>query len=215
MKCRNHSLAFLTMCLLASAVFTGGCTTTGMDRSVKTSASMQEVDHEIRKMLVQIDATAASLDAVVSPGQSKLKKSFDNYTDNLADLDKEGKKVIKRTEELKANSKEYFAEWEKQGEAYTNPQIRELSEERRTKLAGLYAQVPVASAGIKGTYLAYLTDLKEIQLYLSNDLTPKGIEAITPVAEKSVQDLDNLKASLRPVISALDEINAELYSEKN
>lgn len=215
MKCRNHSLAFLTMCLLASAAFTGGCTTTGMDRSVKTSTSMQEVDHEIRKMLVQIDATAASLDAVVSPGQSKLKKSFDNYTDNLADLDKEGKKVIKRTEELKANSKEYFAEWEKQGDAYTNPQIRELSEERRIKLAGLYAQVPVASAGIKGTYLAYLTDLKEIQLYLSNDLTPKGIEAITPVAQKSVQDLDNLKASLRPVISALDEINAELYSEKN
>lgn len=214
MKCRNHSLVFLTMCLLATSTYLGGCTTTGMDRSMKASNSIQEVDSEMRKMMIGIDATAASLDAVVMPGQPELKKSFDAYTDNLAKLDKEGTKVLKRMDEMKENSKEYFAEWEKQGEDYTNPQIRELSEERRTKLAGIYAQVPAAGAGIKGSYLAYLTDLKEIQLYLSNDLTPNGVEAIAPVARKSVQDLDTLKSSLRPVIYALDEIKAELYSEK-
>jgi len=80
-------------------------------------------------------------------------------------------------------------------------------------LAEIYAQVPEAGAGIKGSYNAYLTNLKEIQRYLSNDLTPKGIEAITPVANKTVQDLDALKASLKPVISALDDIHKELYSD--
>jgi hypothetical protein len=214
MKSRNHSLAFLTMCLFAVAAFLDGCTTTGMDRSVKTSTSIEEVDTEIRKMMVQIDATAASLDAVVSPGQPDVKKSFDAYSDNLAKLEKEGTKVLKRMDEMSANSKEYFAEWEKQGDAYTNPKIRELSEERRIKLADIYAQVPAASSGVKSSYLAYLTDLKEIQTYLSNDLTPKGVESITPIAQKSVQDLDNLKASLRPVIYSLDEIKTELYSEK-
>lgn len=214
MKCRNHSLAFFTMCLLATAAFTGGCATTGMDRSIKTSNSMQEVDSEMRKMIVEIDATATALDSVVMPGQPDLKKSFDAYTENLADLDKEGTKVLKRTEEMTKNSKEYFGEWEKQGDAYTNPQIRELSEERRTKLAEIYARVPAASGGIKNAYLAYLTDLKEIQVYLSNDLTAKGVEGIAPIAKKSVQELDTLKASLRPVIYALDEIKAELYSGK-
>jgi hypothetical protein len=81
-------------------------------------------------------------------------------------------------------------------------------------LAQIYAQVPIAGAGIKGAYFDYLTDLKEIQKYLSNDLTPKGIEAITPVAQKSVQDRDALKESLKPLIVALDGIKAELYSEK-
>jgi len=214
MKFRNCSLAIFAMLLLGTVSFLGGCATTGMDRSVKTSNSIREVDSEIRKMIVQIDVTAASLDAVVTTGQPNLKKPFEKYSDNVENLDKEGKRVIKRLEEMKIRSNEYFAEWEKEGDAFTNSEIRELSTERRTKLAASYARVPAAGAGIKGTYNAYLTDLKEIQKYLSTDLTPKGVEGITPVANKSVQDLDALKQSLQPVIAALDEIKAELYNAK-
>lgn len=211
MKLRNHSLAFFTMLLLGTAAFLGGCATTGMERSVKTSNSIEVVDSDIRKIIVQIDVTATSLDSLVKAGQPDLKKSFDTYSDNLAKLDSQGNQVLKHIEEMKLRSTEYFSEWEKQGNAYTNPLIRELSEERRSKLAKIYIQVPIAGAGIQGAYLTYLTDLKEIQLYLSNDLTPKGVEAIAPVANKTVQDLDVLRTSLKPVISALDEIKAELY----
>lgn len=164
--------------------------------------------------MVQIDATAASLDALMLAVQPDLKKPFNTYSENVAMLDKEGKKVLKRMEEMKLNSKNYFEEWEKQGDAFTNPQIRELSEERRTKLAEIYAQVPAAGSGIKGAFNEYLTDQKEIQKYLSNDLTPQGITGITPVAKKSVQNLEILKQSLKPVLSALDDIKAELYTGK-
>lgn len=214
MNLRKHSLAFFAMFLLGTATLLGGCATTGMDRSVKTSNSIQEVDNEIRKMIVQIDVTAASLDSLVLAGNTNLKKPFDSYSDNLSKLESEGKRVLKRVEELKSSSKEYFAEWEKQGDSFTNPEIRQLSAERRNKLAEIYARVPAAGSGIKGAYNTYLTDLKEIQKYLSNDLTPKGVETINPVAKKSVQDLDALKTSLAPVIVSLDEIKAELYSVK-
>ena len=213
MKFRNRSLVIFSMLLMGTATFLGGCATTGMDRSVKASNSIRDVDSEIRKMMVQIDATAATLDTLIMPGQPDLKKSFNAYSDNVDKLDNEGKRVIKRTEEMKLRSNEYFSEWEKQGDAYTNPEIRELSTDRRNKLSESYARVPAAGSGVKGTYNAYLTDLREIQKFLSTDLTPKGIEAITPVAQKSAQDLDAFKASLKPVISALDEIKAELYKE--
>lgn len=212
MKLRNYSPAVFAMILFSTVAFLGGCATTGMDRSEKTTNSIREVDREIRKMIVQIDVTAASLDSLVTPGQPDLKKSFDKYSKNLEQLDGEGKRVIKRIEEMKQRSNEYFTEWEKEGDSFTNPEIRELSAERRTRLAETYARVPAAGAGIKGTYQAYLTDLKEIQKFLSTDLTPKGVEVITPVANKSVQDLDALKTSLKPVIAALDEIKTELYS---
>lgn len=214
MQFKKRSLIIFALFVIGTSTFMGGCATTGLDRSVKASNSIRDVDSEIRKMIIQIDITAASLDALVLPGQTNLKKPFDTYSDNLARLDSEGKKVLKRTDELKERSKEYFEEWEKQGDAFTNPEIRELSAERRTKLAEVYARVPAAGYGIKGTYHAYLTDLKEIQKYLSTDLTPKGVEAITPVAKKSVQDLDALKVSLQPLLAALDEIKVELYSKK-
>jgi len=214
MKLRKHSLAFFAMLLVGTATFLGGCATTGMDRSVKTSNSIKDVDSEIRKMIVQIDVTASSLDSLLILGQSDLKKSFDSYSKNLTHLESEGKRVTKRVEEMKSHSKEYFSEWEKQGDAFTNSEIRELSAERRNKVAEFYSQVVLAGAGIKGTYNDYLTDLKEIQKYLSTDLTPKGVDAIAPVAKKSVQHLDDLKESLKPVIIALDEIKAELYTKK-
>jgi hypothetical protein len=212
MKLRNHSLAIYTMLLLGTAAFLGGCVTTGMDRTVKTAATIQDVDNELREIIVQIDVTGASLDSLVMAGQPDLKKAFDTYSADLAKLDSQGKQVIKRIEEMKLQSTEYFAEWEKRGDAYTNPQIRELSDERRKKLAEIYAQVPATSEGVKRAYLYYLTDLKEIQIYLSNNLTPIGVEAITPVTQKSAQDRDALKTSLKPVIAALDDIKAELYS---
>jgi hypothetical protein len=215
MKRRYLPLALFTTLILGTVAFLGGCATTGMDRSEKTSNSIREVDSEIRKLIVQIDVTSLSLDALVNAPAADQKKSFNAYSDNVSKLDKEGKREIKRMDEMKAQSKEYFAEWEKQGNAYTNPEIRALSDERRNNLAAVYARVPEAATGVRGAYFDYLKDLKEIQIYLSNDLTPKGIESITTVAIKSAQHKDDLKASLRPVITALDEINAELYSEKN
>jgi len=214
MKLRYLPLAMFTTLLLASAAFLGGCATTGMDRSEKTSNSIREVDSEIRKLIVQIDVTSLSLDALVTPANPDLKKTFVTYSDNVTKLDKNGKREIKRMDEMKAQSKEYFAEWEKQGNAYTNPEVRELSEERRNKLAVIYARVPEATAGVRGAYLDYMKDLKEIQIYLSNDLTPQGITTITPVTQKTIQHLDALKASFRPVLVALDEIKAELYTGK-
>jgi predicted GTPase len=214
MKFRNHKSVLVTLLLLGAAAFLGGCATTGMDRSVKASNSIREVDDDIRKMVAHVDLTAASLDVLVMASQPDLKKSFDAYKDNLAKLESHGKRVIKHIEEMKLRNKEYFSEWEKQGDNYTNPQIREFSEERRNKLAEIYNQVHKTGGGVKNAYLAYLNDLKEIHLYLSNDLTPKGLESIAPVANKTKQDLEVLRASIQPVIAALDGIKAELYDGK-
>jgi hypothetical protein len=53
-----------------------------------------------------------------------------------------------------------------------------------------------------------LTDIKEIKLYLANDLTPQGIDAIRPVARKAVVDGDNLKETIKPVLNAFARIRA-------
>jgi ABC-type Na+ efflux pump permease subunit len=211
MKFRQHSVLVLSTFLLATTAFLGGCASTGMKRSEKTSQSIQNVDTEIKKFIVQIDATAASLDTLVYAGKTDPKKSLESFSDSVVKFEKEGNRVTKRLDEMKANSKEYFEEWDKQDDKFTNADIRQLSSERQSKLAAIYAEVPAANAGIKGSYNAYLASLKEIQKYLSNDLTPQGIEGVKPVAQQSLQNLDQLKTSLKPVITALDQINAELY----
>jgi hypothetical protein len=81
----------------------------------KTAGSIQDVDSEMRKMVVQIDLTSASLESLVRPGQPDLENAFNAYSDNVSKLENEGSRAIKRLDEMKLNSKEYFAEWEKYG----------------------------------------------------------------------------------------------------
>ncbi|GFO61474.1 hypothetical protein GMST_37990 [Geomonas silvestris] len=214
MKLGNRARAFSTLLLLGSTVIFGACATTGAERSVKASNSLQQEDKEIRQLMVQIDVTGSALDALMVAGAPDLKRPFDSFTRELGKLDNQGRQTIKRMDDMKARNKEYFAEWEKQGDTYTNPEIRALSDERRSNLAGIYARIPEAGIGIKGAYRAYLADLKEIQLYLSNDLTLKGQQTIAPVAEKTVRDREALKSSLLPLLAALDAVNAELYGGK-
>jgi len=214
MKLRNFSLACGTLILLGTAAFLGGCATTGMDRSAKASNSIQNENQEIRKLIVQIDLTGSALDSLMVAGAPDLEKPFDAYTKNLEKLDGAGKRTIKRMEEMKERNKDYFAEWEKQGDNYTDPEIRALSDERRGNLAAIYARIPEAGMGIKGAYHAYLTDLKEIQRFLSTDLTPKGLEAITSVANKTIQDREALKVSFGPLLAALDAAQSEMYGGK-
>ena len=111
---------------------------------------------------------------------------------------------------MSAQGKEYFDEWRTQGSAYANPEIQALSEQRRDELSAVFARIPEASAGVKGAIQAYMSDISEIETFLSNDLTPKGVEAITPIARKAVTDGANLKDAINPVLYAISTARTEL-----
>ncbi len=203
----------LTILLLGVIGCLSGCATTGMERSEKTTTTMQTVADEINQVAAQLDVTGASLDALTKWGQSDVRKAFDSYSANVARMDNLEKKFTKHADEMKSRGKEYFAEWKKQGDAYTNPQIRELSEQRRAALSEVFGKIAEVSIGLKSVFQTYMSDIKEIQTYLSNDLTPKGISAITPIADKVVRDGESLKDAVNRVQSAVDRARAEMLQQ--
>jgi hypothetical protein len=196
--------------LLGVLLLLPGCATTGSGRAEKTTAKMEVVDSEIRQAVVQIDATGLSLEKLIAPGLSDTKDAFETYSENVVKMERLGGKLIKHTDEMSVRGKDYFAEWEKQGTAYTNPRIRELSEQRRSDLNAVYRKISESSIGVKGWFIAYMRDIKEIQSFLSTDLTDKGIASITPVARKAINDGTVLRNGVLPVLSALDGAKSEM-----
>lgn len=196
--------------LLGFLLLLPGCATTGSDRAEKTTTKMEVVESEIRQAVVQIDATGGSLEKLITPGLSDTKGTFETYSKNVVKMERLGEKLIKHTDEMSVRGKDYFAEWGKQGNTYTNPQIRELSEQRRADLNTVYRKISESSIGVKGWFIAYMRDIKEIQSFLSTDLTDKGIASITPVARKAISDGTILKNAVLPVLSALDVAKKEM-----
>jgi len=195
--------------LLGSCAMFGKGPDTGTKRTAVTT-SMQTVENDIRESVLQVDATGSSLQDLIKPGQIDVKMAFDKYSDNVVKMEQMGNQLMKHTDEMSVRRSEYFTEWEKRGDTYTNPQIQELSEQRRADLGKIFDEIPEARVGVKGALQTYLSDIKEIQNYLSNDLTPNGIGAITPIAQKSITDGDNLKEAVKPVLSALERARGEM-----
>ncbi len=205
MKLEFRSFSSLCTVVFVSIFVLIGCAPTGRERAADTATSMQAVEDNYKQALVQIDETNAALEDLVSPQQVDTKKAFVVYSKNVREVEKLGEQLTMHTEKMSTQGDAYLAEWET---SYTGSEIQALSEQRRIEVRELYAKIPNASVGVKGALQSYLTDIKEIQMYLANDLTPQGIDAIRPVARKTVVDGDNLKSTIRPVLSAFERIKA-------
>jgi len=111
---------------------------------------------------------------------------------------------------MKARGKDYFDEWRKEGDKYKNQQIQELSDQRRSDLGEIYGRIAENSVGVREAFTKYVSDSKEIQNYLSNDLTPKGIEAIAALSKRVVGNGENLRNAIKNVQSAIVRAREEM-----
>lgn len=215
MKSSNQSVALFIGMLAAAVISVAGCASTGIQRSEAATTSMTTMDSDIKLAVVQIDATGASLDELTKPENSDVQKAFYLYSDNVSIIENMQKDFDKHADEMNARGRDYFEEWQKEGDKYKNQKIQELSEERRSELGGIYGEIATNSIGVKDDFNTYVSDLKEIQNYLSNDLTPKGIEAIAPISRKVANDGDQLKYSLGNIQTAIKRASAEMSQSAN
>ena len=106
-KDKRHK-AFIMVILVGAGISIGGCATTGIQRSEDVVTTMQIMDNSIKRVVVQLDATGASLNELIKPGQSDVKRAFDLYSKNLLELEKLEKDFAKNADEMKARGQAYF-----------------------------------------------------------------------------------------------------------
>ena len=210
MKRLNQLMLISLAIAITGAIGLAGCATTGMERSTKAQTSMTEMDSTIKLLLVQLDATGASLREIVKPDNSDVEKAFRLYTENVKKMEQMEKNFTRHADEMNARGKDYFKEWQKDGDKYKNQRIQQLSEQRRFELSRIYGEIASNSIGVKEGLNSYVSDLKEIQTYLSNDLTPKGIEAIAPLAREVARKGSQLKYELKDIQAAVNRANAAM-----
>ena len=210
MKQTNYFVPFLFTLLTLVVLVTVGCGSNGMQRSDKATTTMQTMDEDIKLVIVQLEATGASLAELIKPGQSDVKKAFELYSDNVAEIAKLEKDFTKHAEEMKVRGADYFDEWQKKGDKYENPEIQALSEQRRIELGAIYGKIAENSVGMNEAFKAYVSDVKEIQAYLSNDLTSNGIESIAPISQQAVTDGHRLNNEIKKLQTSIETARLEM-----
>ncbi len=196
--------------LICGFILIAGCQSTGMERSNETRISLQTLDEDITSAILQLDATGAALGEILRPGQPDLKKALESFSNNVDKIILIEARFARHADELTARGTDYFEEWQKEGTEYNNPQIQQLSDQRRSILGSVYGRISVQSNKIKDTFKTYALDVKEIQRFLSNDLSTKGVAAITPISNRVISEGDSLKNAMHNVQSIIQSARKEM-----
>lgn len=200
--------------ILAAAICLVGCATTGNQRSAQTRTTMGDVERDYVQAAAQVGITNGSLEALLNPDHHDKTKSFEQYSENVKKMKKMEMRLFEHADKMQSQQKNYFEEWRMQGNTYNNPRIQALSEQRRADLTQVFSHIAESSVGVKGSFKAYMSDNEQIRTYLSTDLTPKGIDSITPEARQAIADGDSLRMSIDPVLSAIHDARAELGQDR-
>ena len=68
--------------------------------------------------------------------------------------------------------------------------------------------------GIEGELKQYVSNVQEVEIYFSTDLTPGGVAAISPFANRTFLDGTHLSMKLREMLESVKTARVELSPDE-
>jgi len=187
-----------------------GCANSPRAKSTAAVGSVSVVKLELERGATQLDTTIASLRDLVDQPASDLRPQFYNYRNQVEQLERASRTLASRNQSMKARTQVYFDAWEKNASAIKTPAVREISVERRLAARESFAKLTAAYATGRSTYIPLIDQLKDIELYLSHDLTAAGIAAVKSSAQDVYASADRSKQAFETVSEELTRVESEL-----
>jgi hypothetical protein len=182
--------------LAAAAGLITGCASDNYNKSAKTAATLNQSSRMIAKGNTLIDESLADLNDLVSHPYPDLRKQFAKFNASVNDLGESERDIAGKAGEMKAQGADYFASWDRESAQIQNEDIRGRSETRRNEVASRFDRISQQYDETKAAFRPFMSDLRDVQKFLSTDLTTGGLAAIKDTAAKATRDAVPVKKSL-------------------
>lgn len=201
---RDRAVGIVVVCgaLLAFV----GCKTTGQQKAATAATSLQSTRAEIASVTSALDKAVAALANLVEKPQSDLKPQFDAFKAEVTALQGQSQSVGSSAQAMRARGDEYFKAWEQDLAGINNPELRQISADRRAKLSGHYQKVTEGFEKAKAAFDPLLVQLSDVQKVLGLDLTDNGIKMASGPAGEAKKSAASVKQELAGVSVELDEL---------
>ena len=211
MKTKNIILSLLSV---AAVTVFFGCSSSGYKQADKTSDVIAEFSSGIMNGKQAIDATLVSLNQVSETATTDPRKAFEQYSKDVAKLESAASRLRSISQDVKAQGKSYFANWEKQLADVKNPEIRNLALERKEKLQLSFDVIRQNVEPLKAKFDLWMSDLKDLEKYLGNDLTIAGLGAAKGLKNKTIKEGREVQKSIDALVVELNKVSASISAAK-
>jgi chromosome segregation ATPase len=200
MKARQFATLALLLAVPAMALAAAA-----PDKAEKVAQKMLGLDKSLQTIAAQVDKTLASLNALTVPG-GDLPSKFKEYSKSVADLQKMAEKAKSNAAAATSQREAYVAEWKASQEKIVNPELKAASEKRRAELEPKIEAIKTSLGSARDTFTPFVQDLKDLEVFLANQLNPGGIEAATPLITKCSTEGEKLKADISMGSAAVKDL---------
>jgi len=215
MKIKNIKLITFACLLGGAAVVLTGCgTTSGYKQADKTGAGIAEYREEIVNGKKAIDATMKTLSEIAATANTDPRKAYEQYSKSIANLESVAAKVRKRSQNMQAQGQAYFKQWEEQLAQVTNEDIRKLAEQRKAELQKTFEKIRLCAEPLKARFDPWMADLKDLKVYLGNDLTIAGVDAAKSLFTKTTTEGAEVQQAMEDLVAELNTVSATLTPAK-
>jgi len=198
------------MPVLITALLVAGCASAGYKKAEKTGAGITEYREEIFKGKQAIDATMQSLGQIMATANTDPRQAFQQYTKDVANLESATAKIRKRSQELKAKGELYFKQWQQELATVQNPEIRKVSEDQKAKMQATFDNIQKHADPLRAEMDPWLSDLRDLRTYLSNDLSVSGIDAAKSLFDKTQSKGAEIQKSMDALVSELNNVSTAM-----
>ncbi len=199
MKTKQLLIALATLAMAATTTLLTGCKSTGYDAGNKTAAGIQAAANQIAAMPAQIDTMLASLNDIIEKPQADLRPQYKQFAANLSEVESSAKDIADARSAMADKQKEFFAKWDEQLAQIKNEDIKARSQSRKEEVNQKMLAIKTSYLEAATAFKPFMADLKDVQKYLSVDLTAAGVASIKETAAKATQSAVPLKASIAKV----------------
>jgi len=176
------------------------------------SKSLSELTQDMTVTRGQVEKTLASLNALVRASPNTMRDIYDTYARDVHEIKKDANKVLKEADELRQRRDAWFAAWQKSHDQLQSDELRTVSEQRRAQVSARFDTVNNSLEAARRAIVPFVARVDEIRTVVGNDLTPRGLEAVsstTVVAnantdgQTTARTMDNTIAELQSLDQAL------------
>ena len=182
--------------LVAIAALLAGCATSGYESGNKTAKNIQKAADKIGALSTQVDATLSALNDLVAHPQPDLRPQFKTFTAKMKTLDNSAKEITKARMAMGDEGKEFLAKWDAEVAQINNEDIKARSENRKAEVTAKLQAIKRSYAEAEVAFKPFAGDLRDIEKYLSVDLTTGGLAAMKDVVTQASVHATPLKQSL-------------------
>jgi hypothetical protein len=216
-------------CVVASLLLTvtcgAGCASDGGEQAkerAKAITSMRETREQLVEAKQQINVVLQAMNQLALAADPRpegrrsappgVRPAYERFAKAVEETEEEAGKANRRASEMRVRGREYVAEWEKEMDTITNPDLRAGAAERRQLVRENYNQIRDAARAAREAYNPFIRGLRDLRRALSMDITPEGVRAAQPAMDATRADGENLQLRIDELIAEIDRVRGDLSS---